>query len=308
MKTKLLLLTFATLAAFADMVGAAEAVFVTLKTRATVASTQIRLGDIADVVSSDSSLAQRVTALRVRSMSAGSETLHLSREEIEAAIAKLDQRLAAKLEWGSNGSVLVSPAPREFRIDDAVDQAGAWIAERVSQAGEFEISLKSDPAPVNAIADSVTGRPDLRGMQRVGTEIRVPIKILVDGVERGERIAVYEVVRRETPAATSRRGSPATDAQPEKSRSRLDPSVAPQGFATNSPQPASPAKGPAQGYVVSKDGPVRIVFDDGHLRIESDGIALANAGVGEPVKVRRVRDEIVLEGKATGPNMVLING
>lgn len=59
-------------------------------------------------------------------------------------------------------------------------------------------------------------------------------------------------------------------------------------------------------YLVSRQQKVTVLLESDGMRIESEGIALADARMGEQVRVRRTSGNVELAGRAIRQGVVLV--
>lgn len=273
---------------FAAGICQAASVFVDLKPEASVAQRDIRLADIAHIVSRDSQslLAERLGNLTVSRCVSLAQKCRLMLAPIVAEVDARASELGISVVWGANQSTVITGRTQSLSLATAVDQGGAWIVGAIAQGNPVLVSVVEGPMTIDVPPGQARLQPGFSQIRRLGDYVDLPIQVLVDGIEVARTSIRYLVRQGNNPGSSG-----SALAAPVPNPSLAMPSVTEeQKPGTNGLSRTSVA--------VSKDQRVRLLVESGLVKIETDGIALADAELGESVRVRRTNGLAAVTGRA----------
>lgn len=272
----------------------AETVFVDLRAEAEVDKLPLSLGDLARLDARDKELARQLGGLQVDVCPTLAKSCRVDREKLAQAIAGPASRLGASLAWSATEAILVKGHVRPVSLSAAVDQGGVQILDRLGR-GEILAAVVRDESPVVQVPPGAREiRPDLGGMRRIGGNVDLPFNVLVDGIPVARPVVRYALVHGVKPVGSG-------ESKVTRSGLPLKPVGEVQAAGGALPVQAVPA-----AAVVGKNRPVRLLIDSGAVRIEADGLAVGDAGLGEYVGVVRQSAGGEIRGRVIGQGLVLL--
>lgn len=281
----------------------AETVFVNLRPEAEVGHSEVKLSDIAEVVSRDATAADQLGRSFVDKCPSLALPCRLERSRLAPAIETRAAQMGARLVWGANESVALKGRMAPLPLSSAIDHGAIRILQRMDQGYPLAVNVKDAPDSIDAPPGAAEFRPDFNEMRRIGAVIELPINVLVDGVSVARPIIRYGLRhgfasgKPELPrpvAASSRQDKPALLQRPW------------QGTAGAFQDDRHASEGPAGNVLVAKNRKVRLLIDSGPVRVEAEGIALADAGPGGTVDIRRANGLADIRGRVIDHGTVLV--
>lgn len=276
----------------------AEDVFLSLRSAVEVDSTTVRLGDVADVVSRRHANLKRLKEIRVSDVMHVDEPLSINRHDVEKILVKQGAFPAGGIAWGGASAVLVTVRRHPVDLSPGIDSAAAMLMARMAPGYDTSIRIIDAGGYVVAPPGKVTVRPDMNEMRRFGQIVEIPLSVDVNDISVAKPVIRLQVCRQ--PRQGARAGSD-------------KPLLAPHDMAnrtTDLPNPGATAArrgAPAPDVLfVKKDHPVHFIIETGAVRLEGEGVALSDARQGEYVKVKRASGPEEFLGRATSPQLVLV--
>ena len=264
-------------------------VFVSLRPAAEVPGKVVRLGDVAVMTVRNPVEQVKWQAIEVARPLSLANPIRLSREEIVRQVGAAHPEWQNRLVWGGSNEVLVSGKLQRIDLEAAVNNAAAFLMERLSDGDFVSLRLVDGADPIEVPIGNVRSRPDTRAARKIGSYVEIPLIVDVDGVQAARPMLRFAVSR------SQRNATVETPAKPSVPALATEQSRAPVVDIAD-----------ATPFVVSRQQPVTILIDGGGIRIESEGVALANARQGEKVRVRRTHGNVELAGRAVQQGVVLV--
>lgn len=237
---------------------------------------EVRLADVASVSSSDALLAQQLSNLVVVRLSSIAVPVRIRRADAETAVRVALPEQAHAVLWGGSDETDTRGRPIRRDLTMAVDDAARLLFRRFGHGRVVELHLATTPGALELPPGRFEARPDLDAAVLIGACLDVPLRTYVDGVPMAVAYARFNI------------RSLHQDAQ----------------GAIGSRQAA--ARG-AEAVVVRRDQTVRLLVDSGGLRVETEGVALNDAAIGAPVRIRREGSAVALSGQAMAAGMVRVD-
>ena len=281
----------------------AQEATVTLKERAEVATARFRLGDIAEVVSSDRRLASQLSEVPIGKTPRIGYSQSVRREDLADLLARRDPSSRAALRWAGPAAVSVLARGQQVDAASLVDAAAQMLygsiveghtydSVRISPVGKLD-TLMLPSGVVHAVPQMATGGG-------VAKRMCVWMHVSVDG-QPYRTIPLWFAVDANRPVAVANADMPAGETLlPGKFSTRImdvtlfksDP-VLPESIAPTLRLRQPLARGaPLLGAHVDARPPVvrhqsvEVQVVAGAIRIETTGIALTDGRLGEVVRVR----------------------
>lgn len=262
-------------------------VFVALRPTATVEGRVVRLGDVAAVTTRGASEQGKYLSIEVSRLASLASPARVTREDIVRRVNTDHPELSGRLVWGGSNEVLVSGKPQRVDLETATNAAATYLMGRLGGGDLISLRLLDSQTAIEVPPGNVRSRPDMQAATRSGAVVEVPVIVEVDGVlaarpvlrfavSRSPRAGNQAAAESATMPTTEQRGSPAAD--------------------TDMTKP----------YLVSRQQKVTVLLESDGMRIESEGIALADARMGEQVRVRRTSGNVELAGRAIRQGVVLV--
>lgn len=270
----------------------AESVFINLKPEAEVDRGEVRLADIAEIAARDANIAAQLGGNVVFKCPGLAQPCRVGKTDIMAATQAKAQQAGANVIWGSNEAVSVRGRMRALSLAPAIDRAAVRILQQMDQGYPLALSVKEGPASIEAPPGAAEFRPEFDQMRWVAGGLELPINVLVDGVSVARPLIRYSL-RRSLVSTTAERADDGRGSAPR---------VAGGASIGQSVDPV-PESGSA---VVAKNKKVRLLIDSGPVRVEAEGIALADADFGGTVRVRRPNGLADVHGRAVDRGTVLV--
>lgn len=248
-------------------------VFVRLHAEAHAPQDVLRLGDVAEVVSADNDAASRLANTPIGLAGQGVDAEGFSRGQIERALAPTTQLLDASLTWGGAKRVRISHDAVAVDFSEAVDAAALALMRHIPEGRNLSTVVVSPPKPLALVQSVSRVTPDMSVVDVDQQRVTVPLRIYANNQELAIRHVTFEL------RPGSAKTSAATQAAGQKEQMQQAP------------------------MLVRTRETVKIVLRDGSVQIESEGTALADARLGETVRVKR-RSGRVFKAVAVAPGVV----
>lgn len=250
----------------------AERVFINLRPQAEVDRAEVRLTDIAEIATRNSNVAEQLGSTVVFKCPSLASLCRLGKSDVVAVTQARAQQLGANLIWGSNEGVTVRGRMRPLSLMPAADRAAIRILQQMDQGYPLAVSIQEGPGSIDVPPGIAEFRPEFDQMRWVGSAIELPIHVLVDGASVAKPVIRYALRRS------------FVSAPPEE--------LATERLTSDS--------------AVAKNKKVRLLIGSGPVRIEAEGIALADADLGGTVRVRRPNGLADVRGRAIDRGTVLV--
>lgn len=263
-------------------------VFVTLHDAVAVRSRMVLLGEVAIVAAHDPAEQAEWAALEIAHPESLATPMHLTRRSIARRLASLRPEWRGQLLWGGSQEVVVSGQPQQVDLDPAVSKAAVFLLERLGGRDRVTLRLEEGGGRVSVPFGIARCSPDLQAANMIGAYAEVPVVVDVDGKPAMRQMLRFAVLR------TSRRVDRAASAVEAETSAAAD-AVQPVQMPAD-----------ASAYLVARQKPVTLLLDMDGIRIESEGIALDNARLGDLVRVRRANGNAEVSGKVVQQGVVQV--
>lgn len=284
----------------------ADDIYIRLRPEVTLEHSNIYLRDIASVTTSsdDHQKIEKLLAEQIAKMGIHESTMRLSRHDVESIISKHRPDLRESIIFGGAESVSVQ-GRQAVSLAPEMDSLATWVMQRVGpQLGAVELTVMTKNTEFHDVPmGAVEKRPLFEQTRRSGQDIHIPILVSVDGRVYAKPVLHFRLQPIHGAAALDRTVFPLVSASHATTKIASSLTGAAMDGVTHTDDSDLPGK---KSFLITKNQLVRIVVQDGVIRIESDGISLANANVGDEVKVRRGDNPDVLVGHVSGPNTVVV--
>lgn len=276
----------------------AQGIYLRLKSEAVVTLPTVRLSDVAAITenSGEPGLEQKLAHIVVAYFGdTASKTL--TRQDIERTLFRNSPALQDSVAWGGADFVTIRGGAQSIDLTKKIDQLANQVIEVLeSHWGTVELTLVNRPAgklEVPAVA-KVEEILSIEKAVWTANEIRVPIQIFVEGKKYTETMVKFRWRARQELQRVSQE-IVGKDAKPGAADNPL-PSV-----VSLQPQTVENVK-----FLIQKGQRVHLIIHEGHIDIESEGVAVSGANMGELVKVRRGDGSDLLVGRVRGPDTVVV--
>lgn len=261
-------------------------VFVTLRPAAEVKHRTVLLGDVATIAVRIPAEQQEWSALEIARPESFATPVHLTRAAIADRLASLRPEWRGRLYWGGSEEVVVSGQSQQFDLEPAVSKAAIFLLERLGGKDRVTLRVEEGSGKISIPFGVVHCRPDLQAANFLGAYAEVPLLLDVDGKPVTRQLVRFAVLRAPRRAAQAESGV--------------------QVQATDVPDAGAQVQVHASPYLVARQKPVTLLLDMEGIRIESEGIALDNARLGDVVRVRRANGNAELAGKVVREGVVQV--
>jgi hypothetical protein len=245
--------------------------FVRMEPSALLDRAEVRLGDVASVSSSDALLARQLSGVVIARLQSIAVPVRIRQVDAEAAVRVALPGQASAVLWGSAAETRASGRPIRRDLGAAVDDAARGLFRRLGSGRVVEVRLATAPGALELPPGRFEARPDFAAAVLIGSRLDVPLRTYVDGIPMAVAHARFDI-------------------------RLLRPDV-----------PGPGAGRSAESVAVRRDQPVRLLVDGGGLRIETEGVALDDAAIGAPVKIRRQGSAATLSGQVMAAGMVRVD-
>lgn len=315
-------LAFSVLALLSEMAVSAADVRVVLKPSAVVSARQYVLGDVAEVAAADPALARELADLPVGQAPRPGYPSRLSRAEFAHYVRLKFPLLADRLAWEGAPAVTVESYGVRYDRQAIVDFAAGQLRTRLeATGGQVELQPVDQSNPIELPPGNVLLKARDNGAEfRPAKRLCMLVDVLVDGTFY-RTVPVWFSVSVVRDVLKARRDLPAGQvAEPE------DFIVARQDVAELASVPLAVTANLAglrlrrhlpagatlqQGLLeaapaISRGQDVVIELASEAIRLEAKGVALSEALVGQPVRVKTSGNETLI-AKAVAPGVVSLS-
>ena len=254
----------------------AASVFLEIRPQALVDKAEVRLADVADILTRDVNLAEQLGRVAVGQCKSLVKGCRLDKTTFESLVETRAAELGAQLAWSSTETIYIKGRNTRFSLLPAAEKAAIRILLQVDQGRPLAISLPEGPMLIDIPPGEIAVLPAFDRGRRSGNVIEVPLLVSVDGMVVAQPTIRYLLHR--TSAGSDRRIS-------NESTTRSDSSAAQN--------------------VILKDKKVRLLIESGSVRVEAEGIALADAGIGDAVTVKLANGLVDVRGRLIDSGTVL---
>lgn len=278
----------------------ADDIYIRLKPKVTVNHLNISLKEIATVTvnSSNPAMLDRLILKPVVHLSSLVNPVKLTRQQIENSLTQAGLKDAAVISWGGVDSILI------YGKSQVVDLS-PWmrsVADSMSQKNgtQTDFKLMNVYESVEVPMGKVEPRANLEKVRRYGDEIQIPFSIFVDGKLSATRTAHLKM------QATNLLTGDALNRN--KDLQKVSSAQLPYMPGSSDQLVELSSNEQNKSFLIKKNQHVRILVQDAAVEIESEGVSLSSANVGDEIKVRRMSSQDVLIGRAIEPNVVVVGG
>jgi hypothetical protein len=275
---------------FASNICFSDEIFIRLKPEVELEHLDVYLADIATVVSDEETLDRSplmtMPIVKFKSLAA---PVTLSLQDVEAAVAKYVA--PEKITWGPVNSTIIRAKEREVDLSAGIDAAKAWLVRQVaSQSGKSEFELVSNRFERMALPNGkIEQRPDFEKANQQGLEIRIPLGIYLNGNYYARRSMVFKShmatqMQLELEQNTTQ-NSVKDEAYHQQKKESVQP--VPNSYGGNVQKIDSAKEKQDNLYLINKNKEVEVIVREGAVQVESRGIALSDAKVGDELRVKR---------------------
>jgi len=279
-------------ALFVTMDCLAESVFVNLRHEAEIDNVKVRLSDIAEIITQNGSVAEQLGSAVVYECASFAPPCRLTKRDAMASTLAQARQLGADVIWGSNEVVTVRGRMRTLSLSPAIDQAAIRILQRIANGHPLALKVMEGPTLIEAPPGKVDFKPEFERIRWVDGNIELPINVRVNGSSVAKPIVRY-ALQRNLISASAEQG----DDKQQHFKRTAGSMVNVQGDSMVQNSESSP---------IIKNRKVRLLVDSGTVRIETEGVALENASIGESVVVRRPNSLADVHGRAIDRGIVLV--
>lgn len=262
----------------------AEDAFMKLRPRVEVDDVVVKLGDVAEVTARQAVLADQLKRVEVGRFATLSRPIRLNRSDIERVLEQSALVSSGSVVWGGASEVQLVGRSRRIDLTAGVDAAASALMARLGTRQYIEIRVLDDGGDVVGPPGKTRIVPEIELARRRGYVIEVPLLVEIDGIAVAHPLVRFEVTRK----------------PPEFANASLLPAV-PTAQVSLDEKVEEPVN-----WAVQKDHPIRVIVAAGAVRLESSGIALADARQGDKVMIRRLGGGTDLQGRATGRDLVVV--
>jgi hypothetical protein len=217
-----------------------------------------------------------------------------------------------KITWGPVNSTIIRAKEREVDLSAGIDAAKAWLVRQVaSQSGKSEFELVSNRFERMALPNGkVEQRPDFEKANQQGLEIRIPLDIYLNGNYYAQRSMVFKS-RMTTQLQlgleqNTTQNSVKDEAYHQQKKESVQP--APNSYGGNVQKIDSAQEKQDNLYLINKNQEVEVIVREGAVQVESRGIALSDAKVGDELRVKRADSKNDFIGHADEFGRVIVGG
>lgn len=266
-------------------------VFINLRTEVEVDRADLNLADIAEVISRDPASASKLGATFVARCPSLSRLCHIQKTDISEAIETLAAQQQTRVIWGAAETVAIRGRKRSLPLTSVIDRTAIELVQRLGRGSPMAISISERPTSVEVPPGNTEFHPEFAQMLKEGSTIELPINVLVDGISVARPVVRYTVRRIPHP--------PRTESQSNAFVSHTEnKTVQATVFSPESQAQTSGSERAVEAMAVTKNKKVRLLIGSGPVRIETEGIALADASIGSIVDVRRDNGLAAIKGRA----------
>jgi Chaperone for flagella basal body P-ring formation len=256
----------------------AETVFIGLKSDITLDHREIRLGELAEVVSSNPQTVESLSGMVVARLS----NLLVPQTIDQAAISNeiLAHQTVANLSviWGSNHSVRVSGRLQPVSLRAAADAGSLYLLQSFPKGVAATISLIEPLDAIEVPPGQLAVVPRFKDIRRIANRFDLPVDIIVDKVSLTTALIRYRLT-----GGDSLSGGDAMSTKNSRVNDVND-----------------------QNTGVRRGQKVQVVYLAGAVQLESEGVALADAIKGEKVSVRLSGSGAQISGRVSQGQVVKV--
>lgn len=258
----------------------------------------VRLSDIAAITEDSNEKVLERTLAQVVVAHLGDTTARtLTREDIERTLFRSNPTLQDSVVWGGADLVVIRSGVQSVDLTQKIDQLADQVLQILgTRLGPVELTLVSrhaDKLEVPAVA-KIEEILAIEKAAWAAREVRVPVQIFVDGKKYTETMVKFRWRAKQGQQRVSQE-IVYNDSKPGAADNPL------LTVASLQPQAAENVK-----FLIQKGQRVRLIMHDGDIDIESEGVAISSANIGDLVKVRREDGSDLLVGRVSGPDTVIV--
>jgi len=272
-------------------------VFISLRDSAEVDQAAIRLSDIAEITAKYPEEREYLGGLIVAHCPNLTALCHLHMNDIAVA---LQSQSGIRVFWGGNETVAVRGRKHSFSLLPAIESVAIRLVRAMDQGQPLSVGTDGRLTSVNVPPGTVDVRPDFKYLRWVRDSIELPLDVVVEGGYAIRPIIVFTVQRQRSIQS-------ATPTTPD-SRKELKAVSSSSRYSQKERQESDAAlnTNSLSRTLVGRNKEVRIRLVGGPVEIETDGIALADAGLGEYVNVRRTNGPGGFRGRVVERGVVVV--
>lgn len=279
-------------------------VYVRIKSEVTLDHLNVYLGDVATVTAdtTDRQMPERLLREPVAHLATLAIPTRIGKQEIEQSLLKRKLDGREDFVFGGPDFIVVYGKRQTISLMPQLDYMANWLAERLSiQLEVVNLTLMTNNVKLTDVPmGKVEQRALFEQIRLSGNDIRIPLSVSVDGHIYAKPIIQF---RLDTKHARSDSERPARLTQ-SVNNAVVRPVV--QSQAVADVYAASQISLVKKNFLIKKGQHVRIVVQEGSIQIESEGVAMMDADVGDMVKVRRIDGKDMLIGRVLGSDTVVI--
>lgn len=276
----------------------AEEAFVRLRQHVSLDSVVVQLGDVAEITTGLPETTARLRAIEIARLKSLVKPVRLARAEVDALLARQRGFSRGSIAWGGSSEVVISGRLGHVDLTPGLDAAAKLLMEKYGQRRGVVIRVVDGGGEVLAPPGPVNIRPEMASLRRLGRSIELPLVVEVDGVRVARPQIRFEI-------SWDTFDSPMPEVVLRKSSVlELPPDLSARAPGIDVRRPVGALDD--GDLLIKKDQSVRILVEAGAVRLESDGIALADARHGDMVKVKRSSGNNEIPARVIGRGLVLV--
>jgi hypothetical protein len=213
----------------------------------------------------------------------------ITRHRVSDIVRQRAPSLFGRIAWGSNEAVHVTAPRQTVGLSQGVDRAVLWLLNQSADPARGGFAQLTPLRDVEVPLGSTDVRPSVSESRWTPGHVEIPIVVYVDGVEAARTHARFVLVRASRDSASvATTGSHA---------GRFNPPV-------DRTEPVSPT---AQTPVlVQRNDRVKLLLEQGAVRVEAQGIALTAGTRGGRITVAMAGDRRTMTGHVVDRGIVAV--
>ena len=294
---------FLLLLVFFSQFSLAEDIYIELMPEATIDRHDVHLSDIAKLTSNDLNLKASLSKLVIVKLDSLGIPFKISKIEIEKVTQERMHMLSGSIVWSNAEFCLVRPELHPVDLSRGVDITAMTLMKNVKVKGVELLSTDTQLPLVAAPRVKIEQRPNFQEARMMGSNITIPLYVFADN-RLIAKPALHFRFREVKPNAIQSVGYTFASKE-EVYASNLEDSEV-DDAKTDAEYIMTPVK--KKQFLIQKNQHVKLLIKSGMLEVESQGIAMSNAYLGDQVKVRKLSGSEVLFGRAQEAGVIVLDG
>lgn len=269
-------------------------IYIKLDSEVAVDHFVLQLGDVATVITNNPSQSSQMLRLPIVNLQTLTSPIRITKNQIEKALLADMPEIQNQITWAGGESVLVSGAKHEIKLDAIIEESRRQLTDMMAnQDASIQILSLNRFAKLLVPMGTVEHQLHFERAKRLAGNISIPLDILVDGNVFATPVLKFKIVGGQSP-------NDSTDVKQELKENRAKQAV------PNSDKVKDVSNADESGLLIQKNQHVKVIYDDGPIHIESEGIALSDARLGELVKIKRTESADFYTGQAQARGVIVV--